>query len=198
MIAKGHREAVPPSRPGLSCHTRWVDHPDLVDQAALRRFVYTAALWRFAQIPATDVVDAAVQALVHGVESPSIVRIACLIEAEAESELGDHLNDLGDLGLDLLASGHADTEVMAAAALCRRHLRDGTDPQALTNRVHRIFGHDCHPLIEALSNLDDRFDILDYVPDPSRATLEADTQTAANNLVAEADRLLTRVLGQQQ
>ena len=143
-----------------------------------------------------DVVDAAVRVLLDGTESASINRIACLIAADAEAALGDLLNDLEDIGgLDLLAFGHPDTEVVAAAALCRRYVQDGTDAQALTSQVHNVFGHRCHPLIEVLSNLGDMFDTLDCVPNPSRQRLEANTKAAAEDLIAEADRLLTRALG---
>lgn len=74
-----------------------------VDNPTFLYFLEEAALWRRAQVAASDVVHAAVQALLEGIESPSFVLIAGLTKAEAESELGELLPAaLDELGLDCL------------------------------------------------------------------------------------------------
>lgn len=109
-----------------------MDDPSPIDRTTMQHFVDQAALWRLTQVPALDVIDAATQLLVDGVESPSILSIACLVASEAESELGDHLVDLG---LDLPAFDHRYAEVIAAATLCRSSLEQGGDSHELTRRI---------------------------------------------------------------
>jgi hypothetical protein len=160
----------------------------------MQLFVDQAALWRLTQVRALDVIEAATQLLVDGVESPSILSIACLVESEAESELGDHLDDLA---LDRPAFDHRYAEVIASAALCRSYLVQEGNSHELTRRIHRIFSHDCHPLIEALSSLGDMFDTLHHFASPSRGQLVANTRAAAQSLVDEADRILGNAHRQQ-
>ncbi len=169
----------------------------LVDHPAFRYFLEEAALWRRAQTRATTVVEAAVQALLAGVESPSFVLIAGLGAAEAEGELGELLAAaLDELNLNCLHYGDPENDVLAAAALCRSYLNGHLEAQQLTQQIHRVYGHDCHPLVERLSILDDSFDTLDYTPNPTRPQIERSTHPAAQALQIEADAINRRSSGE--
>lgn len=161
-----------------------------VDNPTFRYFLEEAALWRRAKVSASDVVDAAVQALLEGIESPSFVLIAGLTKAEAESELGELLPvALDELELDCLGYDDPNNDVLAAAALTRSYLNGHLEAQQLTQAIHQTFGHMCHPLVEELSCLDDSFDTLDLVPNPSREQLVRKTHIAATNLRDKADQI---------
>lgn len=164
-----------------------------VDNPTFRCFLEKAALWRRAQVSASDVVEAAVQALLEGVESPSFVLIAALGRAEAGAELGEPLPDaLDELGLGCLGYGDPNNDVLAAAALARSFLYGQLEAQQLTQAIHQTFGHMCHPLVEKLSSLDDSFDTLDFVPNPSREQLVRHTNIAATNLRDKADEICSK------
>ena len=161
-----------------------------VDNPTFRHFLEEAALWRRAKVSASDVVEAAVQALLAGIESVSFVLIAGLSKAEAESELGELLPAaLDELGLDCLGYGDPNNDVLAAAAMTRSYLDGHLKPQQLTQAIHQTFGHTCHPLVEELSCLDDSFDTLDYTPNPTREQLVRKTHIAATNLRDKADQI---------
>lgn len=175
-------EAVEPNAPG-----RPVDNP------TFRYFLEEAALWRRSQASAADVVDAAVQALLDEVESPSFILIAGLSKAEADAELSGLLpTALDELGLDCLGYNDPNNDVLAAAALARSFLNGHLEAQQLTQAIHQTFGHMCHPIVEQLSILDDSFDTLDYVPNPTREQLVGKTHLAAENLRDKADEIYSR------
>jgi hypothetical protein len=161
-----------------------------VDNPTFRYFLEEAALWRRAKVSASDVVNAAVQALLEGIESPSFILIAGLTKAEAEAELGELLPPaLDELRLDCLGYDDPNNDILAAAALTRSFLYGHLEAQQLTQAIHQTFGHMCHPLVEELSCLDDSFDTLDYVPNPTREQLVRKTHIAAANLRNKADQI---------
>ena len=98
-------------------HTREVsDTPD-ANHPEFRRFLDAAALWRAADASAADVVDAAVQALLAGIESPAFILIAGLGANEAETELSELLGSaINELGLSCLDYDDPENDVLAAAA----------------------------------------------------------------------------------
>lgn len=165
----------------------------LVDRPVFRHFLEEAALWRRAQTRAATVVDAAVQALIAGIESPSFVLIAGLGAAEAEGELRELLDAALD-EFDLVHLHHDDPEidVLAAAVLSRRHLTGHLEARQLTEKIHQAHGHDCHPLVEQLSILDDRFDTLRHTPNLTQAQLEREVRVASEALQVEADAIYRR------
>ncbi len=167
-----------------------------VDNPTFRYFLEEATQWRHAQVSASDVVDAAVQALVEGIESVSFVLLAGLGKAEADAELGELLPAaLDELGLDCLGYNDPNNDVLTAAALTRSFLNGHLEAQQLTQAIHQTFGHLCHPLVEELSSLDDSFDTLDYVPNPSREHLVRKTHLAATKLRDKADEIYSKAQG---
>lgn len=167
-----------------------------VDNLTFRYFLEEAALWRRAQVSASDVVDAAVQALLEGIESPSFVLIAGLTKAEAPIELHELLPAaLDELGLDCLGYDDPNNDVLAAAAVARSYLNGHLEAQQLTQAIHQTFGHMCHPLVEELSILDDSFDTVDYSANPTREQLVHKTHVAATNLREKADEIYSKAQG---
>lgn len=166
------------------------DRPS-AETAARRDFVDRTVLWQRGLGDATDVVDAAVHGLISGIESPDFVLVAGLTTAEAADELGDLLpGALAELDIALPPSGGPDHDVLCAAALARRLLLGQVDAHELSQEIHRLFGHECHPTIEALSVIDDDFDLIGVVPSLDADELTRRTHAAATGLCEHADRLL--------
>ena len=162
----------------------------LVENPTFRYFLEEAALWRRTQGAASDVVDAAVQCLLEGVDSPTFVLIAGLTKAEAEQELHELLPvALDELGIDCLGYGDPNNDVLAAAAVARAFFYGHLEAQQLAQAVHQTFGHDCHPLVSELSNLDDSFETLGFNASPSQDRLVAETHIAATKLRNKADEI---------
>ncbi len=165
-------------------------HP--IQSAAFRSFLEAAALWRFAEADATEVMEAAVIALVAGTESPSFILIAGLTPAEAGTELSELLpHALHELGVTCLAAGDPENDILAAAVLSNRFLRGEIEAEAMTAVAHRAFGHLCHANVEELSRIDHCFDTLCY-SSTSREELIARTHSAASVLQEEARAIYAR------
>jgi adenylate kinase family enzyme len=169
---------------------------------ARRELIDAAALWSTGLAASTDVVDAAVVALVAGIDTPAVVRLAGATRAEADADVPDLLPPaLAEIGLVLAPAGATlgardvlgpDRDVLAAGALARRHLWGALDAVELCRLAHRTFGHDTVPIVEALSILDDRYDTLEYErPAADPAAVAREVTAAARLVAAESDRLTT-------
>ncbi len=121
-----------------------------------------AALWSVGEIRASDVVHAACDALVAGLDTPGLRILAACTRAEADYDVHELLPvALDELGLTFYpATGDAGRED-AARALARRMLAGELAPRELTSRIHQRFGHEL-PLTERLAELDDEYDVLEY------------------------------------
>ncbi|MFE7568968.1 hypothetical protein ACFU76_18725 [Streptomyces sp. NPDC057539] len=140
-----------------------------------------AALWSMEEIPATDVVTCACNALVAGLDSPALRMLAACTRAEADYDVPDLLPPaLDELGLTFNSVGSVAGQEAAARALAARLLAGELTPRELVFRIHQRFGHEL-PLAERLANLDDEYDILEY-GDRTSAQVDAD-------VLAEALRL---------
>ena len=157
---------------------------------SLRAFLEQTVRWRSGLIDASDVVDAAVMAMVEGVESPAFVSVAGLTAGEATAELPELIADaLGELGVALPAAGDPDHQVLVAATFAAPLLAGELEAQELTQTIHATYGHECHPLIERLSVLDDEFDALEHVTTSTRDELVEATRLAAAELRDRADAI---------
>ncbi|GGU09036.1 hypothetical protein [Streptomyces coeruleorubidus] len=143
-----------------------------------------ATLWSVGEIRASDVVHAACDALVAGLDTPGLRILAACTRAEADYDVHELLPvALDELGLTFYpATGDAGRED-AARALARRMLAGELTPRELTSRIHQRFGHEL-PLTERLAELDDEYDVLEY----DNATVD---QVDAE-VTAEARRLAAR------
>lgn len=141
-----------------------------------------AVLWSVGEISASEVVDSACDALVAGVDTPSLRILAACTRAEADYDVHDLLPPaLAELGLTLPVGGEAGQEA-AVRALARRMLADELKPWELTYRIHRRYGHEV-PLAERLAELDDEYGMLDD-GDQAAAHVDAEVTAEARRLAA--------------
>ncbi|MEV5173841.1 hypothetical protein AB0L10_22775 [Streptomyces flaveolus] len=131
------------------------------------------------EIPATDVVTAACDALVAGLDSPALRILAACTRSEADYDVPDLLPPaLDELGLTFHPAGSVAGQEAAARALAARMLAGELTPREPAFRIHARFGHEL-ALVERLANLDDEYDILEY----------GDRTPAQVDVTAEALRL---------
>ncbi|MFI0219722.1 hypothetical protein [Streptomyces lydicus] len=121
-----------------------------------------AILWSVGEISASDVVNAACDALVAGLDTPSLRILAACTRAEANYDVRDLLPPaLDELGLTFHPVASEAGQEAAARALTRRMLAGELRPWELTFRIHQRYGHEL-PLTERLAELDDEYAILEY------------------------------------
>ncbi|WP_432075739.1 hypothetical protein [Streptomyces wuyuanensis] len=153
-------------------------------ESAARELQDRAVLWSMGEIRATDVVTAACDALVAGLDSPALKILAACTRAEADYDVPDLLPPaLDELGLIFYPVGSDAGQEAATRALAARMLAGELTPRELAFRVHQRFGHEL-ALAERLAELDDEYDILEY-GDRTPAQVDAE-------VTAEALRLAQR------
>ncbi|WP_055602012.1 hypothetical protein [Streptomyces aureus] len=137
------------------------------------------------EIRASEVVDAACDALVAGLDTPGLRILAACTRAEADYDVHDLLPAaLDELGLTSYPVGSEAGGEAAARALARRVLAGELTPWEFTFRIHQRHGH-ALPLTERLAELDDEYAILEY---GDRTVDEIDAE-----VTAEARRLATHL-----
>jgi hypothetical protein len=155
---------------------------------ARQALVDAAAKWASGQCNASDVVDVATDALVAGLDSPSLVLLAGTTRADADVEIHDLLPDtMEELHLPFFGWNHPDSRRLAAAGLAREHVDGRLPARDLCQFIHSRFGHCAHDLIEPLAVLDDEYDVLNYSRTPTEAQLEHPVFEAASRIVRTVD-----------
>ncbi|MFC8918044.1 hypothetical protein ACFT5C_19965 [Streptomyces sp. NPDC057116] len=149
-----------------------------------------AALWSVGEVRASDVVNAACDALIAGLDTPGLRILAACTRAEADYDVHDLLPAaLDELGLTFYPVDDEAGHEAAARALARRMLAGELTPREFTFRIHRRHGHEL-PLTERLAELDDEYGVLEY--DDEYDVLEYGDRTVAQvdaEVTAEARRL---------
>ncbi|EGJ72705.1 hypothetical protein STTU_p0092 (plasmid) [Streptomyces sp. Tu6071] len=121
-----------------------------------------AALWSMGEIRASDVVNAACEALVAGLDTPGLRVLAACTRAESDYDVHELLPEaLNELGLTFYPIASDAGQEAAARALARRMLAGELTPREFTVRIHQRYGHEL-PLTERLAELDDEYDVLEY------------------------------------
>ncbi|WP_371600845.1 hypothetical protein [Streptomyces sp. NBC_00564] len=162
-------------------------------EPAARRLQDRAVLWTMGEIRATDVVTAACDALIAGLDSPALRILAACTRAEADYDVPDLLPPaLDELGLTFHSAGSVAGQEAAVRALAARMLAGELTPRELAFRIHQRFGHEL-PLAEQLANLDDDYDVLEY-GDRTPEQVDADV-TAEALRVCTAPRVRTEPTG---
>lgn len=135
------------------------------------------------EVRASDVVTAACDALVAGLDTPGLRVLAACTRAEADYDVHELLPAaLDELGLTFYpAAGEAGQEA-AARALARRMLAGELTPWEFTFRIHQRYGHEL-TLTERLAELDDEYDIIEY-GDRTVDQLNAEVTAEARRLTA--------------
>jgi hypothetical protein len=140
-----------------------------------------AVLWSIGEIRANDVVSAACDALVAGLDSPTLRILAACTRAEAGYDVPELLPAaLDELGLTFYPVGSQGGQEAAARALARRMLAGELTPRELAFRIHQRFGHELD-LAERLAELDDEYDVLEY-GDRTPAQVDAEVTAEARRL----------------
>ncbi|MFG2405832.1 hypothetical protein ACGFR8_16145 [Streptomyces brevispora] len=152
-------------------------------EAAANELQDRATLWSVGEIPASDVVSAACDALVAGLDSPGLRVLAACTRAEADYDVHDLLPvALDELGIIFYPVASEAGQEAAARALARRMLAGKLTPWELTFRIHQRYGHEL-PLTERLAELDDEYAILED-DDRAVAQVNAEVTDEARRLAA--------------
>ncbi|MFG2115308.1 hypothetical protein ACGFRB_22215 [Streptomyces sp. NPDC048718] len=143
-----------------------------------------AVLWSIGELRSGDLVDAACDALVAGLDSPALRCLAACTRGEADYDVPDLLPPaLEELGLTFRPRGSLSGREAAVRVLATRMLAGEFSPDELVFRVHRLCGHGL-PLARRLAELNDRYGRIEY-----GETAPAELDAAA---VVEARRLVHR------
>lgn len=149
----------------------------------------TAVLWSIRAVRASAVVAAACDALVAGLDGPTLRSLAACFHNEADYDVPELLPAaLNELGLTFYPLDSRAGQEAAACALALRHLSGALTARELVHEIHQHFSHNL-PLVERLAALDDEYDILEYgnkTPDQIDA-----------EITAEAHRLVDQQHGTQ-
>jgi hypothetical protein len=148
-------------------------------EAAAEDLQDAAALWSISALRADAVVTAACDALVAGLDSPSLRTLAACFHNEADYEVPEILpTALEELGLVYYPPDSQAGQEAAARALAFRHLAGTMTARELAFETHRHFSHSL-PLTERLAELDDEYDILEY---SGRTAAQVDDDVTAEAL----------------
>lgn len=151
--------------------------------SARRSLVDRTARWACGFINASEVVDAATDALILGLDSPTLRVLAGVPAAQATIEVPDLVERaMDELELPYFGPGHPTNRLIAAAALAAEHVHGTLTARDLCRIVHQHYGHGAHDLIEPLAELDDCYDTIEYSNDTEQ-DLEQQTLEAARNLI---------------
>ncbi len=143
-----------------------------------------AVLWSIGAATAHEVVTAACDALVAGLDSPALLALASRTRGEADYDVPEILPAaLEELGLAYYAPGSHTGEEAAVRALAKQLLAGELTPRDLAFQAHQRFGHRL-PLAERLAELDDEYDTIEY-SDRTPAQLDADVTSEAHRLAQQ-------------
>ena len=122
----------------------------------------TAALPSIGAVSPQAVVRCARDALIAGLDSPSLRILAGLTRAEADYHVLDILPAaLAELGLDFYPRDSRGGQEAAARALTAQAVSGSLTPRELATAIRRHFGHGL-PLTERLAAVDDEYDLGAY------------------------------------
>ncbi|WP_116950665.1 hypothetical protein [Jiangella endophytica] len=126
--------------------------------AARAALADAVSLWRLTPAVAKDVIDAATDALVAGLDSPSLRILAGEPASATAYELADLIDDtMCELGLaDVLED---DVQRAALAAMLRRLRAGRVRPGELVSWAHVCIGHGGHDDAQPFVQLDDVYDL---------------------------------------
>jgi len=142
-----------------------------------------AAMWSVGYLSAADVVRAACDGLVAGLDGSALRMLAAVPYRNADDEVPEVLEAAVDeLGLAYQPRGSRSGLVAALKALCARVLAGTLTPRELASWAHDAIGHDRLSLAERLVELDDTYDCVEYSDQAVEETDEV--------VLAEARRIL--------
>lgn len=141
------------------------------------------ALWYVGQRSAADIVYAACDLLVSGLDGPALRELAAVSVHHADDEVPGLLEPaLRNVGLAYHSKGTTAANEAALTVMAAQVLAGALPPRDLTVWVHRTFGHATLELAERLSDLDDVYDELDW-SDLTEADVDAQVRAEAQRLM---------------
>jgi hypothetical protein len=153
---------------------------------ALAAFRHTVALWYVDQKTAADVVFAACDLLVSGVDGTTLRELAAIEIGCADTEVHAVLEAvLDELGLPNHPRESEAAQRAALVAMSSQVVSSAIAPRELTAWVHALFGHQGLDLAEHLADLDDVYDLREFAGDACDV-VDAD-------VIAEARRIVSRI-----
>jgi hypothetical protein len=133
-------------------------------EAALFRMRESVGLWYVGQSSAADLVYAACDLLVAGLDGPSLRMFAAVSVHHADDDAPSLLEAaLRDLGLPYHPKGSLAAHEAGLKVMASRVLSGALRPQDMTAWVHTTFGHDTLELAETFAELDDGYDSLGHI-----------------------------------
>lgn len=166
ILAAGHAIWPPGAVLRLHLPEMALSHDEQVNQRNMHDALFDAvALWDLAPATGTgEVVDTATDALVGGLDSPSLRELAGTSPNESYWTLRPLIEDtLSELGIEYPGPGANDVQLAAARVMCRRLLHGEIAPRQLASWAHQTIGHNGSPRLQALVELDDVYDEIDYI-----------------------------------
>lgn len=174
----------------------------MADDDARQALADAVVLWRLqAADGADELIDAATQALVDGVDSPTLRQLAGALPRESWFGLYPLVEGTAEeLGMPELLE--APPERVALAVMVRRFTRGALSARDLASWAHAHFGHEGDPACEPFVVLDDMYDVAQYTGDSledldARVADEAATFLAGRPSPGRADWYTTPVVREE-
>ncbi|SCG66474.1 hypothetical protein [Micromonospora humi] len=164
-----------------------MDHVGVLAHAALARLQETAALWSTGPGTAAQVIEAACDCLVAGVDGPTlrILAGASCARGEESDELRRWLEGaLTELSLTYYPQGSREGEEAAVRIMARRALAGEITPRELTVWAYLHITWDGTPLAAELVTLENTYEYAEAVGDTT-SDIDADVIAEARRVVDE-------------
>ncbi|SFD72677.1 hypothetical protein SAMN04487819_102339 [Actinopolyspora alba] len=154
-------------------------------ETAARELQENAALWSMREVHAEELVRVACDALVAGLDSPTLRVLAACTRAEAAERVPALLPvALDELGLVFHPLDSEAGWVAAARILAQRVLAGELTVREFAWRIHLAHGHELE-LTELVAGLDDQYTTVGYdVSTPDEAWIDAEVIAEARRIAA--------------
>ncbi|MCC8247795.1 hypothetical protein [Saccharothrix luteola] len=142
------------------------------------------ALRHVDQGSAADIVRAACDLLVAGLDGPGLCALAAVSIHHADEDVPLLLEaGLEDVGLEYHPKGSVAAAEAALKAMASRVVSGVLAPGALAEWAHSTLGHETLPSAERLAELDDAYDLLEYARGQTFEQLDAGIAAEARRIV---------------
>ncbi|MFG1871359.1 hypothetical protein [Micromonospora arborensis] len=167
----------------------------MLSKDALAHLQDAAILWGVGSSTADDVIAAACDCLVAGIDSPTLRILAGIsaVKGSESDELRRWLEDaLAELSLTYYREGSREGEEEALRIMARRLLAGTITPRGLTSWAYRFITWDGTPMAAELIGLDNTYEFVEAVisdgqeyPAAAAAKVDADVIAEARALVGD-------------
>jgi hypothetical protein len=156
----------------------------VTERAATGRLLDAVALWEVGSVDGADVISAAVDALVAGLDSSSLRELAGASAKESRWTLRPLVEaTLDELGETYPGPGTDEIQIAAARVMCERLLQGSVSARELATWAYSTIGHEGAARLQPFVQLDDAYDFNEYAGDTPE-DLEDVARRAAESLLA--------------